>query len=139
MQAIPLTATKLVYHGITYPALAANSLNITVAFNSETNLPYIIRSYEDHHIFGKSANDFVVYNYTSFAGVQMPRRVKCMYNEDNLLIDALISDIDVNPNFAKDYFAGIPQSKIKETAFHLPPSPAMASAEYGEAQIFENS
>lgn len=132
------TAHTLTVRGVSYPAITDPYQNITVAFNPETHFPYIIRSYEDHAIYGNSSSDFVVYNYTSVAGVQFPRRIKLMYNEDNMLIDSLIDTIEVNPSFSADYFVGLPESEIQSTALQIPPVPAMASSEYGDAEVFEN-
>lgn len=132
-------ASTLTVRGNHYPALTDHELNITVAFRPDTFLPYIVRSYEDHKIFGKSANDFVIYNYTAVAGIQFPRRIKIMYNEDELLLDTLIDDIKVNPSFPAKFFDGFPESQIKNTAFALPSTPAAPSVEYGEAEVFELS
>ena len=132
-----LQASTLVSHGVSYPALTDAYLNITVAFDSKTFLPHIVRAYEDHHIFGNSTSDFILYNYTAVAGVQIPRRIKLMYNEDNLLVDALIGDIEANPKFSQGYFDGLPQSAISQTALQISPRPAAASAEYGDAEVFE--
>ncbi len=140
MQITPvLTATTLNVRGVCYPAVTDVYLNITVTFKTDTYLPYIVRSYEDHHIFGRSSSDFVLYNYTFVSGVQFPRRIKLMYNEDNMLIDTLIDKIEVNPKFPSDYFVGLPADQINNTALRIPPLPPMPSAEYGDAEVFENS
>lgn len=139
MQVTPvLTATTLTMHGISYPAVTDEYLNITVAFKPDTYLPYIVRSYEDHHIYGNSTSDFVLYNYTTVAGVQFPRRIKLMYNEDNMLIDTLIDTVEVNPTFTADFFQSIPLSQVNQTLLQIPPVPPMPSTEYGDAEVFEN-
>ncbi|RBQ72874.1 hypothetical protein FVER14953_20555 [Fusarium verticillioides] len=48
---------------------------------ADTKLPYIIRSYEYHGIYGNSTQDLVVYNYTTVDGVKFPGRFKIMYNK----------------------------------------------------------
>ena len=131
-------ASTLVVRDVPYPAVTDTDLNITIAFRPDTFLPYIIRSYEYHDIFGKSSNDFVVYNYTEVAGVQFPRRIKIVYNEDSLLLDTLIDTVEVNPSFPSGFFQGLPSSQVHETAFKIPPAPAAPSVEYGEAEVFEN-
>lgn len=130
-------ASTLVVRDILYPAVTDSDLNITIAFRPDTFLPYIIRSYEHHDIFGSSSNDFVVYNYTEVAGVQFPRRIKIVYNEDSLLLDALIDTVEVNPNFPPEFFQGLPSSQVNETAFKIPPVSATPSVEYGDAEVFE--
>ena len=130
-----LSATS---NGIEYPALRDAYLNMTVLFDPGTYLPHIIRVYEDHHIFGNSTNDYVVYNYTTVAGVKFPRRFKLMYNEDNLLIDFLVDIINVNPSFPAGFFDGLPENQINNTILQIPRVPAMGSAVYGDAEVFEN-
>jgi hypothetical protein len=122
-----------------YPSVTDSNLNLTVIFDPETYLPYLIRAYEDHHVFGKSSNDFVVYNYTSVAGVQIPRRIKIMYNDQHMLLDSIYDTIEANPSFPSGYFDGIPVSEIKSTELGLSPSPAMIEVEYGDAEVFENT
>lgn len=124
--------------GVKYPALTDASLAITVAFKPDTFLPYVVRSYEDHQIFGKSTSDYVLYNYTTVEGLLFPQRIKLMYNEDSMLIDTLIDTIKVNPTFAPDYFQGIPLSMVNNTIGKIPPVPAAASIVYGDAEVFEN-
>jgi hypothetical protein len=130
--------TTLMYHGIPYPAVTDVYLGITVAFKPDTYLPYIVRSYEDHKIFGNSTSDFILYNYTSVAGVQFPRWIKLMYNEDNLLIDTLIDTVTVNPAFPKDFFQGIPLSEIPNTELQIPPLALQPSAEYRDAEVLKS-
>ena len=130
-------SSTLLVRDVSYPAVTDTDLNITIAFRPDTFLPYIIRSYEYHEIFGESVNDFVIYNYTEVAGVHFPRRVKIVYNEDNLLLDTIIDTIEVNPSFPPDFFQGLPSSRVNETVFKIPPVPAKPSVEYGEAEVFE--
>jgi hypothetical protein len=109
-------------------------LNLTVILNPQTYLPYIIRSIEDHYIFGRSYHDLIVYNYTSVSGIQFPRRFKTMYNYDSLLEDFIVTDIDVNPKFVPGFFQGLNASQS--------PTPKAAPARiagYGHAEIGEYS
>ena len=73
-----LQFSSVTVRGVQYPSIVDNKLNLTVVLDPESKLPYLVRAYEDHHIFGYSANDLVVYNYTSLGGVQLPRRLKYM-------------------------------------------------------------
>ncbi len=105
-------------------------MNVTVIFDPSTHLPYVIRSLEDHAVFGLSYRDVVLYNYTTVAGVQFPRRIKTMYNHDNLLEDFIITDIDVNPPFSPDFFLGL------NASLSATPKTAPARAEgYTHAEI----
>ena len=109
-------------------------LNLTVIFDSQTYLPYIIRSIEDHYVFGKSFRDLIVYNYTSVSGIQFPRRFKTIYNHDILLEDFIVTDIDVNPSLAPGFFDGL------NSSYSTAPKAAPARADgYGHAEIGEFS
>jgi hypothetical protein len=133
------TASMITIRDLQYPSVTESSLNLTVIFDPTTHLPYLIRVYEDHHIFGHSSNDFVVYNYTSVGGVQIPRRIEVYYNDQHMLLDTLYDNIEINPSFASEYFEGIPTVEVANTELGLMPSPAMVEAEYGDAEVFENT
>lgn len=133
------TASTIAVRGLQYPSTTDNSLNLTVIFDPITHLPYLIRAYEDHHIFGHSSNDFVVYNYSSIGGVQIPRRIKLYYNDQHMLLDTLYDNIEINPSFSSEYFEGIPTPQVANIELGLMPSPAVAEAEYGDAEVFENT
>ncbi|KAG0651567.1 hypothetical protein D0Z07_1494 [Hyphodiscus hymeniophilus] len=108
-------------------------LNLSIIFDPDTHLPYIIRSFEDHLVFGPSTSDLMVYNYTSIDGVMFPRRFKIVYNNVHLLADFLVESIDVNPSFPAGFFDGLPVTPNT-------PIPALeVSAEYGAAEIGEYS
>lgn len=107
-------------------------LNLTVIFDSTTHLPYIIRSYEDHHVFGPSTSDLLVYNYTSVAGVMMPHRFKTIYNNDYLLADFLVTDISVNPSFPSNFFDGVAASESTSPKVAPATDPEYSHAEIGE-------
>jgi hypothetical protein len=132
-----LTSHDVEVRGVKYPSITDESLNLTVILDPKTSLPYIIRAYEDHHIYGPSKNDFVVYNYTSVGGLQLPRRVKYMYNDVSMLFDSIIGDVQVNPSFPSGFFDGLPLDQVNITELGLPPSPPMLSQEYGDAEVFE--
>lgn len=132
-----LTTADVEVRGVSHPSITDESRNLTVILEPVTMLPYIIRAYEDHSIYGPSTNDFVVYNYTSLEGLQLPRRVKYMYNEVNMLFDSIIGDVQINPPFPSGYFDGLPLADISETTLGLPPSSPMSSQEYGDAEVFE--
>ncbi|KAF5236593.1 hypothetical protein FANTH_11204 [Fusarium anthophilum] len=92
--------------GLKLPAVHDKTLDLTVLFNPDTKLPYIIRSYEDHGIFGNSTQDLVVYNYTTVDGVEFPGRFKIMYNKQHILMDYQVDTVIVNPNLDPKVFDG---------------------------------
>ena len=81
------------------------SLNLTVILDPENNVPYIIRSYENHAIYGPSMHDLLVYDYIPVDGVLFPRRFKTVYNNDLVLEDFLATSVLVNVA-TEDLFSG---------------------------------
>lgn len=136
-QSTNITASQISVRSVDFPAVIDHILNLTVIFDPLTYLPYLVRAYEDHAIFGPSTNDLVLYNYTVVEGVSFPRRIKIMYNEQNMLFDTIIGDIEVNPTFPPNYFDGVSVSEINSTEAQLPPTKPMPSVEYGDAEVTE--
>lgn len=83
-----------------------NVLNLTVIFDANTTLPYIIRSYEDHGIYGSSTSDLMLYNYTSVNGVMYPQRFQTIYNKRHILMDYLVDTVIVNATLDPSFFDG---------------------------------
>jgi hypothetical protein len=133
------SAENITYHETgPFPAVTDISLNITVIFDPESFLPYLVRSYEDHLIFGPSTNDYVLTNYTEIGGIKFPRLVQIIYNENSLLLHSLRDTITINPTFDVGFFDGIPLSQIGSTFSLSLPSAPVLSTEYGAAEVFEN-
>ena len=130
-------STTLSFQGVDFPAVVDNQLGLSILFDPDTSLPYVIRVYEDHAIFGKSTNDLVYYNYTAVDNVQAPLRVKIIYNQEHMLVDTLYTPPTINPSIEPGFFDGIPASAINDTASQLPPTPTEESLVYGDAQVYE--
>ncbi|KAL7916698.1 hypothetical protein GGI35DRAFT_485828 [Trichoderma velutinum] len=122
-----------------YPSVHDHSLNLTVLFDPETYLPYAVRAYENHRIFGPSTNDYILTNYTVVDGVKIPQTVHTLYNEENLLFHTIRDAITINPPFEAGYFDGLSSDQIGQTGSQLKPTPAEASSEYDPAEVFENN
>jgi hypothetical protein len=133
------TALNVIYHETgPFPAVRDASLNVTVIFDPDTFLPYLVRSYEDHLIFGNSTSDFVLTNYSEVQGLKFPQTVQLMYNQNSLIQHTIRDTITVNPSFAPNFFAGLPLSQVNQTLSSLPPSAPQASVEFDTAEVFEN-
>ncbi len=120
-----------------HPSITDEVLNLTVILDRATMLPRIIRAYEDHYIYGPSTNDFVIYNYTSIGGLQLPQRLKYIYNEEHLLFDSLMDDIRTNSTFPIGYFDGPSLSNTNMTEPGNVTAP-ISMEEYGDAEVFES-
>ena len=132
-----LASTTIAHNGHSYPSLVSPKLGFSIMFNPDDYLPYIVRAYEYHEIYGNSTSDLILHNYTTAAGVSLPRRFKVAYNEADALIDVLFSGITANPAFNTGFFEGLPPKKVNQTVTQLPPSPGTNSSEYGTAEVFE--
>lgn len=106
-------------------------LDLVVAFD-EDSLPYIIRSFEKHSIFGDSTNDLILTNYTETGGVMFPHRQVVTYNSEAVQEEATVANVVVNPAFEKDFFAGL---NANETATE--PAPPEKVEGYSHAEINE--
>jgi len=99
-----------------------HGLNLTVIFNPTTNLPYIIRTIENHAIYGPSTNDLVFSDYRSISGIQFPHHIQTIYNtSQNLnapLEEFVIQNVTVDAQFPPTFFDGLPgnQSDSPESA-----------------------
>jgi len=107
-------------------------LNITVVFDPETNLPLLIRAFEDHPILGPITNDLQLFNYTEVDGLLFPRTQKIIYGDEVILEETVVSQISVNPEFEPGHFEGLTLNETETT-----PSPPRADPEYGHAVIGE--
>lgn len=87
-------------------------LNLTVIFSPSSGLPYIVRSIEDHSIYGSSTNDLYLTDYQAVNNIMFPHSVQTVYNSSSQLLDATLEDytiekIDVNPEFPSSFFDGL--------------------------------
>jgi hypothetical protein len=116
---------------VTYPAVRDDVLGLVVGFDVEAR-PAIIRSFEDHAIFGDSTKDLLLLNYTNTDGIWFPHRQLVMYNSDSLLEEATVARVKVNPGFASDFFDGL---DLEDT--DTEPTPPEQVEGYSHAEINE--
>ena len=89
---------------------------MTVIFDPSSNLPYIIRTTEQHPIYGPSTNDLYLTNYSAVDGLMFPHHIQTVYNSstqnlDAVLEDFVIEEITLNPEFPSEFFDGLPDDK----------------------------
>jgi len=117
-------------------AVHDQNLNLTIIFDPITSLPFIIRSYEEHPIFGICTNDLQLTNYTSINGILFPQRFQTIYNtplESNAVLeDFLVENIEINPSFPNTFFEGLPANE--SSTVKVAPEEI---AEYSHAEIGE--
>lgn len=91
---------------VTYPAVKDDVLGIIVGFDEDSR-PAVIRTLEDHAIFGESTNDLLLLNYNQTGGLWFPYRHLVMYNSDSLLEETNVASVILNPKFPNDFFDGL--------------------------------
>ncbi|KAL2693494.1 hypothetical protein Neosp_000054 [[Neocosmospora] mangrovei] len=107
-------------------------LDIVVAFDLETKLPYIIRSFEDHAIFGRTESDLRLYNYTEVEGIQFPTHRFVFQNGTAIVEQTDFSRVIPNPDFSADFFEGLEESKSATPRAAPAKIPEYPHAEIGE-------
>lgn len=90
--------------------------DITIIFDSSSQLPHIIRAEENHMIYGPSTNDLYLSSYKTVEGIKFPHIIQTVYNSSTQKLDAVIEDyiieeIAVNPGFPNDFFSGLPDGE----------------------------
>jgi hypothetical protein len=112
-------------------------LNLTIILDPATNLPYIVRSYEQHPVFGSCTNDVQLSNYTLVDGVMFPQRFQTVYNtpsqSDAVLEDFLVEVIETNPAFPSNYFEGLSSNETETPRVAPAYNSNHTHAEVGEA------
>ncbi|KAF7557064.1 hypothetical protein G7Z17_g971 [Cylindrodendrum hubeiense] len=91
-------------------------LDLTVIFDPSSNLPYIVRTLEDHPIYGASTFDIYLTNYKAVEGLQFPHQIQSIYNSSSQNLDAVLEDyaieqITLNPKFPPKFVDGIPEEE----------------------------
>lgn len=111
--------------------VASPALGLTVIFDAETYLPYIIRTVENNALFGSSNRDLQLYNYTTVNGVKFPIRFTTTY-QNAVTEDFEVTDITLNHQLPSNFFDGLPPNDVNG----VPESPALqenyTNAELGE-------
>ncbi|KAJ4212592.1 hypothetical protein NW759_011629 [Fusarium solani] len=109
-------ATEVEVNGVKMPAVYDPVFDITVIFDTRTHLPHIVRTIEDHMIYGPSTSDLYLSDYKTVKGIKFPHLVQTVYNStaeklDATLEDYIIEEITVNPKFSRNFFQGLPEGK----------------------------
>ncbi|KAK7704189.1 hypothetical protein SLS64_008747 [Diaporthe eres] len=103
---------RLDINGVDMQAVYDPSLNLTVVLHPSSDLPYIVRSVEDHSIYRASTNDLYLTNYKAVNGLMFPHSIQTVYNSSQQFLDATLEDyiieqVDVDPEFPSDFFDGL--------------------------------
>ncbi|KAH6880353.1 hypothetical protein B0T10DRAFT_412091 [Thelonectria olida] len=114
-----------------------SSSDITVIMHSKTKVPYIVRTWEDHPVFGRSTSDLYLTGYKAVHGIQFPHNIQTVYNATSQHINAVLEDfivenITLNPHFSKRFFDGISEDKSFAPRAAPKKAPGVSHAIIGE-------
>ncbi|KAM5344363.1 hypothetical protein ACJ41O_012900 [Fusarium nematophilum] len=99
-----------------YTDVHDSSRDITIIMDPKLKVPYIIRTTEDHPIYGASTNDLYLSDYKNASGIMFPHGVQTVYNSTSqhlnaVLEDFIIEEVTIDPKFPTSFFDGIPEDK----------------------------
>ncbi|KNB01488.1 hypothetical protein FOXG_04717 [Fusarium oxysporum f. sp. lycopersici 4287] len=87
-----------------------------LSFDASSHLPHIIRTEENHMIYGPSTNNLYLSQYKAIEGIKFPHTFQTVYNSTTQKLDAtleefIVEEITINPKFPKNYFNGLSEGK----------------------------
>lgn len=111
-----ISTTEVEINGIHHLAVQDSSRDITVIMHPKTKTPYIVRTREDHPIFGRSTSDLYLTSYKNVHGVLFPHSIQTIYNASSYHLNAVLEDfiiekITLNPHFPAKFFNGISEKE----------------------------
>ncbi|EXM19340.1 hypothetical protein FOTG_12595 [Fusarium oxysporum f. sp. vasinfectum 25433] len=89
--------------------LYSNLDKLLLIVDPDTYLPYIIRTEEQHPIYGYATKDVYLSNYKEVQGIKFPHTIQTIYNSSSqrlgvVLEDFVIDKINATVEFPKDFF-----------------------------------
>ncbi|KAF5684796.1 hypothetical protein FCIRC_3751 [Fusarium circinatum] len=111
-----IEAIEVFINGIKTPAVYDPVLEITIIFDASSHLPHIVRTEENHMIYGPSTNDLYLSQYKAIESIKFPHTFQTVSNSTTQKLDAtleefIVEEITINPRFPKDYFNGLSEGK----------------------------
>ncbi|KAF4441123.1 hypothetical protein FACUT_2891 [Fusarium acutatum] len=103
-------------NGMKFPAVYSNLDKLLVVVDPETYLPYIIRSEEQHPIYGNATKDVYLSNYKEVQGIKFPRTIQTIYSSSSQRLSAVLEDfvidkIDATAKFRNNFFDLVPHGQ----------------------------
>ncbi|KAM0430061.1 hypothetical protein ACHAPT_006067 [Fusarium lateritium] len=111
-----ISAITVDINGLEFPAVHDPSREITVILDPKSKVPYIIRTAEQHPIYGESTKDLYLSDYKKVKGIQFPHLVQTIYNSttqnlNQVIEDFVIDEVTLNPKFPSGFFDGLDEEK----------------------------
>jgi hypothetical protein len=127
----------------TYSSINDNTLGLSMLIDMNTNLPYGVRSPEDHVVFGKSTSDLVLSAWAKVSSgnstMLFPHRFQTVYNSEAVLEDFVITSVVTNADLPSDYFEPqiAPHPSGGQSQTSTKPSRPARNPEYSRSEVHE--
>ncbi|KAF5602209.1 uncharacterized protein FSUBG_7884 [Fusarium subglutinans] len=129
---------EVAINGIKFPA--AILISSLVVVDPDTYLPYIVRSEEQHPIYGNATKDVYLSNYKEVEGVKFPHTIQTIYNSSSqrlnvVLEDFVIDKIIATAIFPGDFFDLVPHGQKVNTSEMPPGVPSGLVTDYSTSLL----
>ncbi|KAG5754850.1 hypothetical protein H9Q70_002561 [Fusarium xylarioides] len=127
-------------NGIKFPAVYSSLDKLLLVVDPETYLPYIVRSEEQHPIYGNATKDVYLSNYNEVQGIKFPHTFQTIYRSSSqrlsvVLEDFVIDKIDASPKFRDDFFDLVPHGQKVNISEKPPNVPSGLVTDYSTSLL----
>ncbi|PNP84051.1 hypothetical protein FNYG_02739 [Fusarium nygamai] len=127
-------------NGIRFPAVYSNLDKLLLVVDPETYLPYIVRSEEQHPIYGNATKDLYLSNYKQVQGIKFPHTIQTIYSSSSqrlsvVLEDFVIDKIKTSPKFRDDFFDLVPHGQKVNISEKPPNVPSGLVTDYSTSLL----
>ncbi|KAF9776610.1 hypothetical protein IL306_005184 [Fusarium sp. DS 682] len=123
------TSHRVDVNGIKFPAVLDSQLDILLIIHPDTYLPYIVRTTEDHPIYGNCTKDIYLSDYKYVKGVQFPHTFQTVYDSgqriSTVLEDFVIDKVKINQGIPDSFFRSLPADKNEKKKFSPKKNPSV--------------
>ncbi|KAI1039355.1 hypothetical protein LB505_008542 [Fusarium chuoi] len=127
-------------NGIRFPAVYSNLDKLLLIVDTETYLPYIVRSEEQHPIYGNATKDVYLSNYKEVQGIKFPHTVQTIYSSSSqrlsvVLEDFVIDKISATAKFSDNFFDLVPHGQKVNISEKAPDVPSGLVTDYSTSLL----
>ncbi|KAF4951559.1 hypothetical protein FGADI_7334 [Fusarium gaditjirri] len=106
----------------------------------ETYLPYIVRSEEQHPIYGNATKDVYLSEYKDIQGIKLPHAIQTIYNSSSQRLNVVLEDFvidNINPSaeFPKGFFNPVPEGQNRTIQRKTPGVPSGLVTDYSTSLL----
>ncbi|EWG51806.1 hypothetical protein FVEG_10687 [Fusarium verticillioides 7600] len=118
----------------------SNLEKLLIVVNSETYLPYIVRSEEQHPIYGNATKDVYLSNYRDVQGIKFPHTIQTIYSSSSqrlnvVLEDFVIGKINATAKLGDNFFDLVPHGQKVNISEKHPDVPSGLVTDYSTSLL----